>query len=89
MAATVDKAGTLVLQFKRVAAAKTYIVAVESSSSLDGPWTSLIVTNDAISGPPLTVVEHGAAADDVTVVIPSDGTPAKFARLRITIPAAP
>jgi len=49
----------------------------------------LIVTNDAISGPPLTVVEHGAAADDVTVVIPSDGTPAKFARLRITIPAAP
>ncbi|MES2659619.1 MAG: Ig-like domain-containing protein [Verrucomicrobiota bacterium] len=86
---TVDGSGNLVLHFKRVDAAKDYIVAVESSADLQTPITSLIVTNSAISGPPLTVVENGTSADDITVVIPANGDPAKFARVRITIPTSP
>ncbi len=86
---TLDSAGNLVLHFKRVVAAKSYAVAVESATSLDGPWASLVLTNGAITGPPLTVVENGTAADDVTVVIASAGAPRKFARLRITIPVTP
>ncbi len=86
---TVDNAGNLVLHFKRVDAAKAYTVAVESSTHVQPPWTSLIVTNNALTGPPLTVVENGTAADDITVVIPSNGEPRKFARLRIAIPATP
>ena len=77
------------LRFKRVDAAKAYTVAVDSSTNFQPPWTSLIVTNNSITGPPLTVAENGTAADDITVVIPSAGAPKKFARVRITIPVTP
>ena len=86
---SVDVSGNLVLRFKRVDAAKVYTVAVESSTNFQPPWTSLIVTNNSITGPPLTVAENGTAADDITVVIPSAGAPKKFARVRIAIPVTP
>ncbi|MES2657608.1 MAG: DUF642 domain-containing protein [Verrucomicrobiota bacterium] len=86
---TVDGAGNLVLHFKRTDAAKAYTVTVESSIGLQPPWSSFVVTHNAITGPPLTVVENGTAADDITVVIPSNGDPKKFARVRIWIPGTP
>ena len=89
VSSTVDGAGNLVLRFKRVVAAKGYTVAVESSPNLQPPWASLIVTNDAITGPQLTVVENGAEADDITVTLAPDGAPGIFARIRITIPFTP
>jgi len=89
MTAAVDVAGNMVLHFKRVDAAKAYTVAIETSPNLWGPWTSFVVTNDAIIGPPLTIVANGAAADDITLTMPSAGVPRKFARLRITIPVIP
>lgn len=49
----------------------------------------MIVTNDAITGPLRKVLENGDATDDITVVIPSDGQPRQFARLRIVIPTTP
>lgn len=86
---TIDSSGNLVLHFKRVDAAKAYTVAVESSPGLLPPWSSFLVTNDSVTGPPLTVVENGTAADDITVTIPADGAPRKFARVRIVIPFTP
>jgi len=86
---TRDSSGNLVLHFKRVDAAKAYTVAVDSSPDFQIPWTSLVVPNNAVTGPSLTVVENGAAADDITVVIPADGQAKKFARVRIAIPVAP
>ncbi len=77
------------LHFKRTDAAKAYTVTVESSIGLQPPWSSFVVTHNAITGPPLTVVENGTAADDITVVIPSNGDPKKFARVRIWIPGTP
>jgi hypothetical protein len=89
LSASVDSSGNLVLHFKRVDAAKAYTVTVESSTNLEASWSSLTVTNDAITGPPLTVEEDGTGADDITVVIPAEGQPKKFARLRIAIPVSP
>ena len=86
---TVDNSGNLVLQFKRVDAAKAYTVAVESAPGLTPPWASLVVTNDAIMGPPLTIVENGSGPDDITVTILSAGAQRKFARLRVSIPFVP
>ena len=81
--------GDLVVTFKRQDAAEAYTVAVESSSTLQAPWTPIIVQNDAIAGPPVTVVDNGTAADDVTVVVASGGSPKKFARVKIEIPFTP
>ncbi len=86
---TVDGSGNLVVQFKRVDAAKDYTVAVEVSTDLGVPVSTLIVTNDSITGPTLTVIDNGTAADDITVVIPRNGDLRKFARVRILVPFAP
>ena len=82
----VNATGDIVLQFKRVDAAKAYPVTVESSSNFVTPWTSVTVPNSATAGSNLTVVENGTGPDDVTVVIPSSGASKKFARVRIAIP---
>jgi len=86
---TVDPSGNIVLRFKRVQAAKAYTVTVESSANLQPPYATLTIPNSATTGPPITVVDNGPAADDITVVIPSNGQPRKFARVRIAIPASP
>ncbi len=87
--ATRDGSGNLVLQFKRMDAAKAYTVTVESTSDFSAPWTSVTVPLASIAGPPVTVLENGSAADDITVVIPANGAAEKFARVRIAIPASP
>ncbi len=84
-----DASGNLVLRFKRADAAKAYSVTVESSPDLQPPWASLAVPVAAISGPPVTVVENGTDADDITVVVASAGAAQRFARVRIAIPFAP
>ncbi|GAA5117873.1 hypothetical protein JIN84_16765 [Luteolibacter yonseiensis] len=89
VATTVDGSGNLIVRFKRADAAKDYAIAVESSSSIEPPWASIPIMRDAVNGPPLTVVENGTDPDDITVVIPADGAPKKFARLRVTIPFTP
>jgi hypothetical protein len=86
MSNTMDGSGNLVLQFKRVDAAKAYAVTVESATGIAGPWTSIAVPNIATSTPAMTVIENGSAADDITVVIPHEGQAKKFARIRIAIP---
>jgi hypothetical protein len=42
--------------------------------------------NDVTDGPPVTVIDNGASADDITVVVPGAPAPARFARVKITIP---
>jgi hypothetical protein len=37
----------------------------------------------------VTVVDNGAADDDITVVIPQGADPKKFARIRADIPFTP
>ncbi|MEK7954169.1 beta strand repeat-containing protein [Luteolibacter soli] len=83
---SLDATGNIVLQFKRVDAAKAYAVTVESSTNLVTPWTSVTVPTSAITSPALTVVENGTDPDDITVVIPASGASKKFARVRIAIP---
>lgn len=89
IASHLDGSGNLVLTFKRVDAAKDYTIEVDSSTGLEGPWTSVVVSKNAISSALMTVVENGSAADDVTVVIPKNGEQRKFARVRITVPVSP
>jgi hypothetical protein len=84
-----DATGNIVLQFKRVDVAKSYIVTAESSTDFVAPWASVTIPNSATSSPPLTVVENGTAPDDITVVIPASGAPKKFARVKIEIPVTP
>ncbi|QJE96916.1 DUF642 domain-containing protein [Luteolibacter luteus] len=86
IASHLDSSGNLVLTFKRVDAAKDYTIEVDSATELGTPWTSVVVSKNAISSAAMTVVENGSAPDDVTVVIPANGEPKKFARVRITIP---
>lgn len=86
---TVDTSGNLVLQFKRVVAAKSYTVAVDVSTDLQVFAATYIVPTGATTGPPVTVVENGTAADDITIVIPRAAAAAKFARVRILIPSSP
>lgn len=88
-AVTLDGSGDLVVTFKRQDAAEAYTVSVESSTTLLGPWTPIVVPNDAVAGPPVTVVDNGTAPDDVTVVVASGGSPRKFARVKIEIPFTP
>ena len=85
----VNGSGDLVVTFQRVDAAKSCEVAVEYSTTLQAPWTSIIVPNSDTAGPPVTVVDNGTAPDSVTVVIAANGDPAKFARVRIVIPGNP
>ena len=86
ISSTVDATGNIVLQFKRVDAAKAYPVTVESSANFVVPWAAVTIPNNATASPTLTVVENGTAPDDITVVIPSSGASKKFARVRIAIP---
>ncbi|MCW1921886.1 autotransporter-associated beta strand repeat-containing protein [Luteolibacter arcticus] len=86
---TRNGSGDLVVTFQRADAAEAYEVAIEHSTTLQAPWTSIIVPNDAIAGPPVTVVDNGTAPDDITVVIAAGDDPRKFARVKIAIPAAP
>lgn len=81
--------GDLVVTFNRADEAEAYEVAVEHSTGLAAPWTSIIVPNSATAGPPVTVVDNGSNADSVTVVVPANGDPRKFARVRVTVPAVP
>jgi autotransporter-associated beta strand protein len=77
--------GNLVVHFFRVDAAEAYAVAVEHGTDLAG-WTVIAVPNDGIAGPPVTVVDHDAAPDEITVVIPPGADPRQFARVAITVP---
>jgi len=86
---SVDGSGNLVLKFKRVDAAKEFPVVVEVFTDLPGAMTTVAVPAGPLAGPPVTVVENGISADDVTVVIPANGDPKKFARVRISIPFGP
>jgi fibronectin-binding autotransporter adhesin len=86
---TRDGSGNLVVSFTRVDAAEAFPVIVESSPNLQPPWTAVTVPNDAIAGPPITVVDNGTAPDSITVIVPGAPDPRKFARVKITIPFTP
>jgi autotransporter-associated beta strand protein len=82
-------AANLVLTFKRSEASKAYAVVVEHGTTL-ATWPGQIpVPTSATAGPPVTVVDNGAADDDITVVIPQGADPKKFARIRADIPFTP
>jgi hypothetical protein len=79
--------GELVVTFGGTDAAETSLVHVEHSTTLQPEsWTRLPVPNDAITGPPVTVADNGTAPDSITVVVPANGAPNKFARVAIDIP---
>ena len=86
---TRDGSGNLVVSFTRVDAAEAFPVVVESSTNLQPPWTAVTVPNDAITGPPITVVDNGTSPDSVTVIVPGAPDPKKFARVKIVIPFTP
>jgi hypothetical protein len=46
----------------------------------------MFIPNDAITGPPVTVIDNAADPDSITVLIPAAGAPKKFARVQIAIP---
>jgi hypothetical protein len=46
----------------------------------------IIVPSNDTAGPPVTVVGNGNAPDDITVIVPADDGPARFARVAIEIP---
>jgi autotransporter-associated beta strand protein len=77
--------GDLVITFSRVDLAEAYQVAVESGTDLRN-WTPMFIPNDAITGPPVTVIDNAADPDSITVLIPAAGAPQKFARVQIAIP---
>ena len=77
--------GDLVVTFSRVDLAEAYQVAVEYGTDLQN-WTPIFIPTDAITGPPVTVIDNGADPDSITVVIPAAGAPKKFARVQIAIP---
>jgi fibronectin-binding autotransporter adhesin len=79
----------LVLTFKRSEASKAYAVLVEHGTTL-ASWPGQVpVPTGAVTGPPVTVVDNAAAADDITVTIPKGTDPKKFARVRANIPFTP
>lgn len=85
-----NASGNLVVSFQRQDQAEACVVSVEWGSSLQaGSWTQIVVPNDAVSSPSITVIDNGTAPDDVTVTIPASADPRKFARVRIDVPAAP
>jgi autotransporter-associated beta strand protein len=77
--------GDLVITFSRVDLAEAYQVAVEYGTDLRN-WTPMFIPNDAITGPPVTVIDNAADPDSITVLIPAAGAPKKFARVQIAIP---
>lgn len=86
---SVFSGGNLVLSFKRSEASKAYAVVVEHGTTLV-TWPGQIpVPTSATAGPPVSVVDNGAAADDITVTLPQGTDPQKFARIRADIPFTP
>lgn len=86
---TRDESGNLVVTFSRAEAAKAYTVTVESSTTLQAPWTPTSIPAEEITGPPVTVVDHAENADTVTVVVPAEGATKLFARVKVEIPYTP
>lgn len=84
-----DSSGTdLVITFPRDDSSETddVTLVVEVGTTLDSWPTVLAVGADTgSSGSGVEVTENGAAPDIITVIIPKDGSPAKFARLKVTI----
>lgn len=74
----------LVFSFPREDDSETadILLEVQYGNDLSG-WTS--VTIGAASAGIVTIEENDAAPDLVTVTIPKDGDPAKFARLKVTV----
>lgn len=76
----------LVFTFSRSDGSETpdVSVSVDYGSDLTG-WTSVPI--GATSAGIVTVAENGADPDLITVTIPKNGDPAKFARLKVTVTA--
>lgn len=81
--------GNFLFSFKRGDASKAFTVTVESGTTLALWPVQTVIPTTAVAGPPVTVVENGAAADDVTVALPTAGNPERFARLKVEIPFTP
>jgi autotransporter-associated beta strand protein len=78
-----------IFTFKRSDASKSYPVNVETGTSLlSWPGRILIPTTE-VAGRPVTVIDNGAAPDDITVSIPMGTDARKFARINADIPFTP
>ena len=82
--------GNFIYAFKRSEAAKSVALKVQHGATLTTTWPSEITIPVApVAGPPVTVVDNGSAADDITVTIPMAGAVKKFVRLNADIPFTP
>lgn len=75
------------ISFDRVDAAENVDVIIQHGTDLQN-WTDVIVPADAVTGPPLTVQDNGAAPDTITFTLPR-GDNVKFLRLKVNIPFTP